>query len=118
MDRQAFEDRFLAAVDAAVSGATGVLKPKRVTIELHGRGYGGVAMAVDRAAKILYLGPETFYRIIDLGLLDANEDEAKVFVRASGHAPGPWSATWDPNGSGPFKQLGRREDVQSAGRPE
>lgn len=83
----------------------------RLWIELHGAGYGGAAMSVEEAADILYLGPEAIYRIIDVGLLDADQDEGRLFVRPSGHSPGRWDDTWDTSRNGPFTCVGRRENA-------
>lgn len=111
MDRAEFASRFLTFVADAVSrGSTGVpVAPGGYAIEIHGAGHRGVRMTVDEAADALYLGPESFYRIIDVGILDADENEVRLFVRPSDHPPGRWSETWAPSGDGPFKFLGVRQ---------
>lgn len=109
MDRQEFEDLFKASLVEALRRATPEHEPlpSNLRIDLHGAGYGGVTTSVDQAAANLYLGPKTFYRIIDIGVrqADRNQDRARLFVHASGHAPGSWGETWDPAGNGPFKIL-------------
>jgi hypothetical protein len=60
----------------------------------------------DDAFEKIYLGPDRFYRIIDVAVRRVSEDVCTVFVGISGHAPGPLNQTWNqPPGSGPFKQV-------------
>lgn len=109
MERQEFDDLFKASLAEALKRAAPEHEPNpsNLRIELHGAGYGGVTMSVEQAATIPYLGPATFDRIIDIGVREAdkNQDQARLFVHASGHAPGGWDETWDPAGNGPFKVL-------------
>ncbi len=67
-------------------------------------------MSADQASDALYLGPTILYRVIDVGLKTATDDEALIFVRASAHEPAGWDETWDPAGNGPFKVLDRWSD--------
>jgi hypothetical protein len=53
----------------------------------------------------IYVGSDRFYRIIDVAIIEVLSNEYVAFVRVSGHAPDALGVTWDPTGSGPFKQL-------------
>ena len=56
--------------------------------------------------EVLYLGPDTFFRIVDVAVLRVLSDRCVVFMRVSGHRPGSFSESWNqPEGSGPFKQI-------------
>ena len=109
MDRDQFGTLFISSVAAAIRQGAPELEPipTRLTVELHGAGHPGDLMSVEEAIRALYLGPEIMYRIIDIGLLDAGPDEARLFARASDHKAASWDETWDPAGSGPFKFIGR-----------
>ena len=62
-------------------------------------------MSVDQALDELYLGRDSFYRIIDVAVRRVSLGECLAFVRVSGHLPVPFSGTWDPSAMGPFKQI-------------
>jgi hypothetical protein len=79
--------------------------PRAVLIELHGAGSAGSRCSVDEAAKRLFLGSEKFFKVIDIAVKAVTEIETVIFVRVSGHKPVIWAATWNPSGSGPFKQI-------------
>lgn len=109
MDQSEFATAFARQVRLAVDTARqrlGRRLPDNIVIELHGSGQEAARMTVDEAAESLFLGADRFYRIIDLGVVGADEVTTRVFVRPSNHRPGVWSQTWDPAGAGPFKQLG------------
>jgi hypothetical protein len=108
MDRQSFEELFRSSLLRAIEQEAPNLArhPPRIRIELYGGGHGGKAMDVGEAAAAIYLGPDCVYRIIDIGLLEADADGVRMLVRPSDHTPGPWDRTWDPSGGGPFKLLG------------
>jgi hypothetical protein len=109
MNEDEFAQLFRDALEKATADAEARLGrslPRSYTILLHGAGHSGATMPIEQAAQVLYLGPECFYRIIDIALTKVVQDSCVVFVRVSGHAPGSWLDTWnDPPGSGPFKQL-------------
>jgi hypothetical protein len=89
-----------------VERALGHSISRNVVIRLHGAGKGGAAMSLEDAIYQLYLAPDRFYRIIDVGVFRVTNDVTEVFVRASEHAPGPWESTWNrPIGMGPFKVI-------------
>jgi hypothetical protein len=62
-------------------------------------------MTFDEALDRIYLSDDRFYRVIDVAIRRIFSDRIEVFVRVSGHPPGQFSQTWDPAGSGPFKQM-------------
>jgi len=64
----------------------------------------GQWIPVDKVIDNIYLSEQRFYRIIDVGFF-RHEHMWVGFVRVSGHAPGPFEDTLDPNDLGPFKAL-------------
>ena len=109
MQRPDFERAFANQIRLALEEAENRLSvalPRSVAVELHGAGHEGTVLSVEDAARALFLGPNRFFRIIDLGVLAIEPEFTCVFVRASAHTPGPWHETWDPKRAGPFKQLG------------
>lgn len=63
-------------------------------------------LTLETAVDEVYLGPDLYYLIIDLAVIRVSNESSTVFMRPSGHTPGPWSQTWNqPTGMGPFKQL-------------
>jgi hypothetical protein len=80
--------------------------PRSFEIEMHGVGPHRKIMEKNEAFEAVYLGPDPFYRIIDVSVIRVSKDVSTVFMRISGHNPGPLNETWNqPPGSGPFKQL-------------
>ena len=54
----------------------------------------------------IYLGPDQFYRVIDVAVRRVDAEGCTVFMAISGHAPCAFEQTWNqPPGSGPFKQV-------------
>lgn len=115
MQRAEFARLFVAALHEAArvaEAATGRALPRRFQIELHGAGHLGDPVDQEEAVRALYLGPDRFYRIVDVGVLaNAPEAEAagfaRAWVRVSGHPPSSYNRTWNqPAGSGPFKVVG------------
>jgi hypothetical protein len=108
MTRAEFHRVFRRAIEAALSFADGELPqpaPRTVEVELHGAGNRGQVMTADDAADRLFIAPDRFYRIVDVGVKAVSRTRTTVFVRASDHALGTWQETWDPDGDGPFKQI-------------
>lgn len=90
MQRPDFERAFANQIRLALEEAENRLSvalPRSVAVELHGAGHEGTVLSVEDAARALFLGPNRFFRIIDLGVL-AIEPE------------------FTPKRAGPFKQLG------------
>lgn len=108
MTRAEFGDALRRAIAVALTFADGELPhpaPRNVAVELHGAGSRGETVDVDAAADRLFVAPDLFYRIIDVGVKAISPTRTLVFVRASDHAPGAWQDTWAPDRDGPFKQL-------------
>jgi hypothetical protein len=109
MTKEEFRDLLLQALEVATQNAEkqlGRSVPRRVDIEFHGFASHSRMMTPDEAVDVLYLGPGTFYRIVDVAVLRVLADRCIVFMRVSGHKPATFSKTWNqPEGSGPFKQL-------------
>jgi hypothetical protein len=119
MARQVNREEFKAYFNDALNVATAeaekhfrVNLPKHKSVELHGAGHGGDRMAPDAAADALYLGPERFYKLIDVLIKWIEGDTAVTFVRAAGFDPCPWEETLDPGGLGPFKTTMLSADIQ------
>lgn len=74
-------------------------------VRLHAFGNDDRLLSVDEAIDKIYLGSDRFYPIIDVAVEEVLPNESLAFVRVSGHSPDVLSATWDPTGSGPFKQI-------------
>jgi hypothetical protein len=103
-----FRELFQRALNIAADNAEANLPksiPRSFLVALHSFGYDDKLLSVDEAVDKMYLGNDRFYRIIDVAVIEVSLNDSVVFVRVSGHAPGPLGATWDPTGSGPFKQL-------------
>jgi len=104
-----FRGLLLSALEIAIQRAEkrlGRSVPRRIEIEFHGLAPSSRTMTVDDVLEALYLGPDTFFRIVDVAVLRALQDRCVVFMCVSVHKPGSFSETWNqPQGSGPFKQL-------------
>lgn len=109
MTEQEFTQRFKKALEEAMQIAENQLHrnlPHQFRIRLHGANHSGDELEVDQVAKALYLGEESFYRIIDIAVVEVHSQYTVLFVRVSAHAPSSWERTWNnPPGNGPFKQL-------------
>ncbi|HEX2151996.1 MAG TPA: hypothetical protein VHG31_08370 [Stellaceae bacterium] len=108
MNKDEFRSLFLRALNEAAKNAEHILRrrvPHSFLIELHAPDSPGGPLEVDRALDQLYLGRDRFYRVIDVAIRRVLPGKLVAFVRVSGHAPAPFSETWDPSGLGPFKQL-------------
>jgi hypothetical protein len=117
MTKDEFRQLFLTALNAAAASAEARLcrpVPRSFLVELHGPSSQGQTVSVDRAIDELYLGGDRFYRIIDVAIRRLSRNEAIAFVRVSGHPPGPFSQTWAPADTGPFKQVTPRTIEQQS----
>ena len=98
---------FEHALEVAVKNAEtklGRSVPHRFEIEIQGSPT--KVLQKDEAFDAIYLGPDRFYRIIDLAVIRVSKDTSTVFMCVSGHNPGTWDQTWNqPTGCGPFKQI-------------
>lgn len=108
MTRVDFQELFQRALNEAAEDAEKKLLkaiPRSFLIRLHSFGLDGRLLSVDDAADKIYISADSFYRIIDVAIEEVLPAESVAFVRVSGHAPDALSTTWDPSGSGPFKQF-------------
>jgi hypothetical protein len=108
MTRKDFLELFLRVLNGAAEVTEAKLKkpvPRSFSIRLHSFGNDDHLISVDETIDKMYLGRDRFYRIIDVAIEEVLPEESVVFVRVSGHPPDALSATWDPSGSGPFKQF-------------
>jgi hypothetical protein len=118
MTKSEFRQLFLQALSAAAENAEARLGrpvPRSFMIELHAPAASEQTLSVDRALDEIYLGKDRFYRTIDVAIRRLLPRKSVAFVRVSGHPPAPFSETWDPANSGPFKQvIAERIEDQSA----
>lgn|ERR1700722_7250261 len=108
MTKTGFRKLFVRALNSAAELAEahqGHQFPRSFSIELHAPGAAGAVMSIDQAIDRLYLGPDRFFRVIDIAIKQQRGAKSMAFVRVSGHKPTDYSATWDPAGLGPFKQM-------------
>lgn len=108
MTKTEFGELFRRVLNVAAGNAEAKLTkpiPHSFLIRLHSFGYDDRLISVDEAIDKIYVGSDRFYRIIDVAIEEVLSNESVVFLRVSGHAPDALSATWEPTGSGPFKQI-------------
>ena len=109
MSKEQFETLFDRALETAAEEAAQRLQrpvPRRFEIEMHGLGEHSQLISKDGALDLLYLGPDLFYRIIDISVISVSDNVVRIFLCVSGHQPGSFEETWNqPPGTGPFKQL-------------
>ena len=109
MTRDAFKTLFESALETAADHAGKILGhavPHVFEIEMHGLAPRSRTLTVGEAFDEIDLGPERFYRVIDLAVLRVSQDVTTIFMCVSGHPPDTFEKTWNqPAGSGPFKQL-------------
>ncbi len=108
MTKDDFRNLFVRALNAAADNAearVGRPVPRSFEIELHAPGSSVCLLNIDQAVDRVYLGPDRYYRIIDVAVRRLLPDRSVVFVRVSGHQPTPFEETWSPADLGPFKQV-------------
>lgn len=79
--------------------------PRDFLIELHGVGIAGDILTPEKALDRIYISQQVFWPLIDISLKAVTDSKSIVFVRVSDFPAGPWSSTFDPISSGPFKQI-------------
>ncbi len=109
MNKDEFAALWRRALEQAASNADtalGFQVPRALTIRLRGAGPAEDELSPEAALERLYLGPDRFYRIVDVSVTEVTPERSIVFVRVSAHAPATFEKTWnEPRGMGPFKQL-------------
>lgn len=100
--RQNFDEAIRRALELAEVDPKGLIP----VVEYHGTPNPRPFISIDEALNLLWLSEDRFYRIVDIGVFKDGRSPPVLFVRVSGHAPGPYSDTWDPSDLGPFKQVG------------
>jgi hypothetical protein len=107
--KREFSELFDRALEVAADNAALKLRcpvPRNFEIEMHALTDHPRLLTKDGALESLYIGPDWFYRVIDVSVIGVGSDVCRVFVCVSGHAPAPLNESWNqPPGSGPFKQL-------------
>jgi hypothetical protein len=108
MTKAEFKVLFDAALERAAVNADeqlGYRVPRNFHINF-GNPRAPVSIPAEEALDRLYLGEDRFFPVIDVAVVEVGDDRTIVYVRPSGHTPGPFERTWnDPPGSGPFHQL-------------
>ena len=107
MDKASFFHLFKDAVELAVKAAEKSLGRKLsrdVIVRMYGAGTNGVDMSPRDFINRAYINETTFYRIIDLMVVETILDRPVLFARISGHPPGPLVQSWKGD-QGPFRQL-------------
>lgn len=109
MSKEEFKTLFEHALEVAAQNAEKKLGhpvPRRFEIETHGLAPQPRVLKKDDACEEIYLGPDRFYRIIDISVCCVSKDVSTVYMVVSGHPPGALNQTWNqPPGNGPFKQV-------------
>lgn len=105
MTKEMFKDLFRKALLIAAEKGEAQAKinlPRAFMIDLQAFDYSGPLMTVDQAVDRIYLTEDKFFKIIDIAVTGVHPQYAIAFVRVSGHAPGLFSDTFNPNELGPF----------------
>jgi len=109
MSKEEFKTLFEHALETAARNAEkelGRAVPRQFEIEMGGLAPHSRIMSKEAILEEIYLGPDQFYRIIDISVCRVSKDVSTVYMVVSGHTPGPLNRTWNqPSGSGPFKQV-------------
>lgn len=110
MTKDEFAQLFRRYLDLAAQNAEERYKitvPRNFLIEFHGKGHSHrIPIDVDTAINDLFIDENTFFRVIDIMVIEVRKSATRVFVRPSGHHPEGFERTWNnPPGNGPFKQL-------------
>jgi hypothetical protein len=108
MTKSEFADLLDSALQVAAQNAELRLKrsvSRHFVIDFHGLAPMARTITQAEALDLLYLGPDVFYRLIDVAVIKVDENMSTIFMRISGHKPSTLQNTWDPGGAGPFKQL-------------
>ena len=120
ISRAEFTELFEEALTEAISLAeetVGARTNDQVVFLVYGAGFDGELMLKDAAVEAIFINNESFYRVIDIGVFDTDPEQTTIWLRVSGHAPGPFSESWDPNHLGPFKTVIGERIMEKATTP-
>jgi hypothetical protein len=110
MNKQEFETILNHALEYIVSNVEqkyGVRLSRTFAIIFSGLGYISETLDLQTALSQIYLGPNDFYPIIDIGVKDATSSTTTIVMRVSGYnSVNQFYKTWNqPDGNGPFKEI-------------
>jgi hypothetical protein len=109
MTKEEYRRLFASALERSLENADNVLGfsvSRETLIILFDKKYKGETIDFEAALDSLYLGDETSYYVIDIGVKEIYPKFIKIFVRVSGHTPVQYDAVWtSPDGDILFKQV-------------
>ena len=109
MEKREFARLFRSQLELAACAADQRLSrqvPRQFGILRNTPGPSGRRITFEQAVEELFVSESAFFLIIDVAVAEVTSSTTWVWVRESGHAPGPFEVTWNqPPGSGPFKQV-------------
>lgn len=109
MSKDEFRNLFMSALNAAADAAERRLGhpiSRDFDIELHALDSPGHTVTLETALDKLYLAADQLYPLIDVAVKELKPNSTLAFVRVSGRPPvSSFEQTWDPAGTGPFKQI-------------
>ena len=107
MDKAAFTQAFRATVDVSLVDAEkklGKILDHNVIVRMFGAGVNGEDISAEEFIDRVYIDNQTFYRLIDVFVVEVRQGKPVIFARVSDHPPGDIANCW--NGvDGPFKGL-------------
>ena len=107
MNKESFASCFRESLETACSAAEKSLGKKLsrdVIIKMYGAGENGLEVSPAEFLERAYISEESFYRLIDLMVVEIVGSRPVLFAKISGHPPAPISMSWN-GAKGPFKQL-------------
>jgi hypothetical protein len=108
MTREEFSVLFEKALSRATSASSqvsGRVVPSPEAFEVHAPNFAGRVLSAHEALDAVFLSETLFYKVIDVGIIIKGDLQPIGFIRVSGHAPGPYGETINPQDLGPFNVL-------------
>jgi hypothetical protein len=106
MDKSSFAILFETVVQRTLEQAGLGSAQNDVLVEFHGLSNPLNPIPTTKAIDLLWISPDRFYFIVDVGVILDGKSPALMFVRPTGHEPVPFTSSWDPADLGPFKAIG------------
>jgi len=106
MDKDNFAILFETAIQRTLEQAGLGSAADSVLVEFHGLSSPLDPIPTIKAIDLLWISPDRFYFIVDVGVIIDGRSPVVMFVRPSGHEPVPFTKTWDATNLGPFKSIG------------